>query len=77
MPLRRLLLPFAIILCSLLFVALIRPVSRDEGQYVAATAFVAAGRLPYRDFAYLQTPLQPFALAPIAWLFPGWLFATS
>nr|NUR37522.1 hypothetical protein [Sphingomonas sp.] len=77
MPFRRLLLLSAIILCSLLFIALIRPVSRDEGQYVAATAFVAAGRLPYRDFAYLQTPLQPFALAPIAWLFPGWLFATS
>ncbi|CAN5246459.1 hypothetical protein BH10PSE12_BH10PSE12_04390 [soil metagenome] len=30
--------------------------------------------LPYRDFAYLQTPLQPLLLAPLAWIAQGWLF---
>jgi hypothetical protein len=29
--------------------------------------------LPYRDFAYLQTPLQPVLLAPLAFLSAGWL----
>ncbi len=30
--------------------------------------------LPYRDFAYLQTPLQPLLFAPLAWIAKGWLF---
>ncbi|MDE0878886.1 MAG: DUF2029 domain-containing protein, partial [Sphingomonas bacterium] len=53
---------------SLAFVALamLRPVDHDESQYVAAAALVAQGLMPYRDFAYLQTPLQPFLFAPIA-----------
>ena len=48
--------------------ALLRPVDHDESQYVAATVLTAHGLLPYRDFAYLQTPLQPFLFAPIALL---------
>ena len=47
--------------------ALARPVDHDESQYVAAAVLTAHGMLPYRDFAYLQTPLQPFVFAPIAW----------
>ncbi len=52
--------------------ALLRPINHDESQYVAAAALMRSG-LPYRDFAYLQTPLQPLLLAPLAWLPPGWL----
>lgn len=50
----------------------VRTVLRDEGQYVAAVALMRTG-LPYRDFAYLQTPLQPLLLAPLAALPAGWL----
>lgn len=57
----------------LLGIAFVRPLSVDESQYVAATALAAKGLLPYRDFAYLQTPLQPFIFAPLAWIFPGHL----
>ena len=57
----------------LLALALVRPLSVDESQYVAATALTAKGLLPYRDFAYLQTPLQPFVFAPLQWLFAGHL----
>ena len=49
------------------------PVDHDEGQYVAAAAL--ARRLqPYRDFAYLQTPLQLLLAAPICDLAQGWAF---
>ena len=58
---------------TLAFVALamIRPLDHDESQYVAAAVLTAQGQMPYRDFAYLQTPLQPFLFAPFAWLFGG------
>jgi hypothetical protein len=49
-----------------------RPINHDEGQYVGAIALMRSG-LPYRDFAYLQTPLQPLVLAPLAFLSAGWL----
>ena len=49
-----------------------RPINHDEGQYVGAIALMQSG-LPYRDFAYLQTPLQPLLLAPLAFLSAGWL----
>jgi len=32
----------------------------------------ARGLIPYRDYAWLQTPLQPFALAPVAWAAGQW-----
>ncbi|WP_425230927.1 glycosyltransferase family 39 protein [Sphingomonas sp.] len=47
--------------------ALLHPIDHDESQYVAAAVLAAHGLLPYRDFAYLQTPLQPFLLAPVTW----------
>ena len=52
--------------------ALLRPVDHDESQYVAAAALTAHGLIPYRDFAYLQTPLQPYLFAPIAALTGTW-----
>ncbi len=50
---------------TLALLAMARPIDHDESQYVAATV-LAWGKLPYRDFAYLQTPLQPLLLAPFA-----------
>jgi 4-amino-4-deoxy-L-arabinose transferase-like glycosyltransferase len=47
--------------------ALARPIDHDESQYVAAAVLTAHGLLPYRDYAYLQTPLQPFLFAAVAW----------
>lgn len=64
---------FAALTLWLLAIALVRPLSVDESQYVAATALAADGLLPYRDFAYLQTPLQPLVFAPLQWLFAGHL----
>ena len=55
---------------------LTRPINHDESQYVAATALMRHG-LPYRDFAYLQTPLQPLVLSPLAFVSAGWLLAAS
>lgn len=50
--------------------ALIRPLDHDESQYVAAAVLARHGVI-YRDFAYLQTPLQPLLFAPLAgaWAF--------
>lgn len=45
--------------------AMLRPVDHDESQYVAA-AMLARNGLPYRDFAYFQTPLQPLLFGPLA-----------
>jgi 4-amino-4-deoxy-L-arabinose transferase-like glycosyltransferase len=53
--------------------ALVLPTNRDESQYVAAVELMRYG-LPFRDFMYLQTPLQPFLLAPFAYVEEGWLF---
>lgn len=50
-----------------------RRVDHDESQYVAAIALMRAG-FPYRDFAYLQTPLQPLLLSPLSSLPAGWMF---
>ena len=49
----------------LVAIALLRRLSIDESQYVASAVLTAKGLLPYRDYAYLQTPLQPFAFAPL------------
>ena len=53
--------------------ALCLPLDHDEGQYVAAAALARQLR-PYRDFAYLQTPLQLLLTAPIGALADGWAF---
>lgn len=58
---------------GLVLLALVRPVDHDESQYVAATVLALHG-LPYRDFAYLQTPLQPILLAPLAMIAGTWLY---
>ncbi len=49
----------------LMLFAFARPIDHDESQYVAAAVLAAQG-WPYRDFAYLQTPLQPLLTAPVA-----------
>lgn len=56
----------------LAMLAMLRPLDHDESQYVAAAVLTAHGMLPYRDFAYLQTPLQPFAFAPVAAAAGAW-----
>jgi hypothetical protein len=53
-----------------------RPISHDEGQYVSAIALMRHG-WPYLDFAYLQTPLQPLLLSPLAALPAGWLLVAA
>ncbi len=62
---------FAALAVVLVGLALMRPVDHDESQYVAAAVLGAEGLLPYRDYAYLQTPLQPFVVAPLAWAAGG------
>ena len=64
-----------LVLCAIVLMAALSlrtPLDHDEGQYIAAADLVARGLLPYRDFPYLQTPLQPILFAPIAWLASGW-----
>src|SRR4051794_39956988 len=62
---------FAALALWLIAIAFLRKLSIDESQYVASAVLTAKGLLPYRDYAYLQTPLQPFAFAPLQWLFAG------
>ncbi len=66
-------LAFAAAALVLAALAITLPVDHDEGQYVAAAA-LARRLVPYRDFAYLQTPLQLYLTAPIAALAHGWAF---
>lgn len=54
--------------------ALFRAANKDESQYVAAIALIRQG-WPYLDFAYLQTPLQPLVLGPLAALPAGCVYA--
>jgi 4-amino-4-deoxy-L-arabinose transferase-like glycosyltransferase len=64
---------FAAAALLLLLFAWVRPIDHDETQYVAAVALTPR-LLPYRDFAYLQTPLHPLLFGPFAQLFPGHLW---
>ncbi|WP_294265889.1 glycosyltransferase family 39 protein [uncultured Sphingomonas sp.] len=66
----RLILP--LLLVAFLALAMTRPVDHDESQYVAAAVLSAKGLLPYRDYAYLQTPLQPLLIAPVAAIAGAW-----
>ncbi len=66
------LLAVAALAIVLIALALLRPVDHDESQYVAAALLSARGLVPYRDFAYLQTPLQPYLFAPIALIAGAW-----
>ena len=66
----------AALLCVVVVLALsvlFRRVDHDESQYVAAIGLMRS-RFPYRDFAYLQTPLLPLLLSPLSWLPAGWTF---
>jgi hypothetical protein len=79
---RRRLLPVLGLVALLSMLAMARPVDHDESQYVAAAVLVGEGLLPYRDFAYLQTPLQPLLFGPLAeWLttaaYPGLRFVNA
>ena len=58
----------------LLFAAasLAAPINHDESQYVGAIAMMREG-LPFRDWPFLQTPLQPLLLSPLSLLPAGWL----
>lgn len=47
------------VLNSLVFIMLGRA-NADEGWYLYASKLVYSGQLPYRDFAFTQTPLLPF-----------------
>lgn len=58
---------------ALVFLALVNPISRDEGAFAGPVAVAATAR-PYVDFLYLQTPLQALVSAPFARLFPGYAF---
>ena len=64
-------------LILLVLTGLLLPLDHDEGQYVAAAWLVHRSLLPFIDFPYLQTPLQPFLLAPAAGLVPGWIWVSS
>ena len=63
---------FAILALLFCLLALFRPIDHDESQYVAAAVLTASGLLPYRDYAYLQTPLQPFLFSAVAWAAGAW-----
>lgn len=58
------------------FSIVVRKLNHDEGQYVAAIEFAHSG-WPYRDFAYLQTPLQPILFSPMGGLPAGWLLVAA
>lgn len=45
---------------ALLYLAVFRYVNLDEGWYLWAAMLVYKGSMPYRDFAYTQTPLLPY-----------------
>ncbi|MGE4411626.1 MAG: ArnT family glycosyltransferase [Sphingobium sp.] len=64
---------FAGLILILMLIALFRGMDHDEGQYVGAVRLMHEG-LPFRDFLYLQTPLQPLLFAPMAWIAQGWLY---
>lgn len=69
-PRRALIAVLAVLLAS----ALTYPVDHDESQYHAAS--MLAG-LPFRDFMYLQPPVQPLLTGPLLRLFDGWSFIAA
>ena len=79
---RRPMLPAVALAMVLAFLAMARPIDHDESQYVAAAMLSGEGLLPYRDYAYLQTPLQPLLFGPLAkWFaaaaYPGLRFVNA
>lgn len=51
---------YTLFAAELLFFLFYRIVNLDEGWYLWAGKLVLQGELPYRDFAYTQTPLLPY-----------------
>lgn len=49
---------------------LLGKVNADEGWYLYASKLVYQGQLPYRDFAYTQTPLLPYVYGIVQEIFP-------
>jgi hypothetical protein len=46
----------------------LHPLNWDELEFYRATAWIAQGRLPFRDFWEHHTPLMWFLFAPFTWL---------
>ncbi len=69
----RLVLPLWLaLLAAFVALAILRPIDHDESQYVAAAVLSAHQLLPYRDYAYLQSPLQPVLFAPLVSVLGAW-----
>ncbi|MDR3510320.1 MAG: hypothetical protein P4L73_01685 [Caulobacteraceae bacterium] len=64
---------WTLIVGVMVMLALINPISRDEGAFMGPVAVASSAR-PYVDFLYLQTPLQAVISPPFAHLFPGYGF---
>jgi hypothetical protein len=64
----------AALAAAFVILAWARPINHDESQYVAAAVLSGHGMLPYRDYAYLQTPLQPLLFGPIVLLLGEWTY---
>lgn len=62
----------AVFVFSSLAFLLLGRVNADEGWYLYASQLVFRGKVPYRDFAYTQTPLLPYVYGlPQILLGPG------
>ncbi len=67
--------PWLVVAAAILAaLAWLTPINHDENQYVAAAWLTARGFAPFADYLYLQTPLQPWLLAPVAALAGDWSF---
>jgi hypothetical protein len=58
----------ALLALVLVPVAMFRFVDGDEGVYAYAGRLAVEGNVPYRDFFFEQTPLQPYVYGSWAWL---------
>jgi hypothetical protein len=67
----------ALLAFTLPLLALVSPVNHDETQYLAGSYLVAGGLRPFADFAYLQTPYQAYAFAPVFAWFAGHTFLAA
>ena len=61
---------------ALLWLVVAVPVNHDEDQYLAASV-LAGHAAPFRDFLYIQTPLQPQITGWIGLLLPGHVFLAA
>ena len=61
----------AYMVVSCMSFALERWLNCDEHQYLAPCILVRDGYIPYRDFAYAQTPLMPMVYGTLFSLLPG------